>query len=341
MSAGRSQRVRDAYEGGLTPRDISCRLARRVDALVLDLLPGGHREGHEWRCGSILGEAGGSLGVHLIGDKAGVWSDFSTGQEGQKGDALDLVRAVLGLEMAEALIWARRWLGLDEGEPRGESRDKERSARLAPAPRPHPVIYPEYCRKAWAAATPIGDTLGECYLDSRGLCFTDHEGVVLRFAERHARRTPAGDLEHHPALLALLSDIQTGKPSGLINIYLKSDGGDRLRDPKGKTCWGRAAGSAVMLSAFDDPTLGLTICEGIETGIALLMGDLAPVWCCGAAGNLAALPVLSGIQALTIAADADEPGQKAADAVGMRWREAGREAVIIAPPTGDWADGRR
>src|SRR5207253_10367725 len=86
-------------------------LAARIGQLVADLLPAGHREGHEWRCGSIAGEAGDSLGVHLTGSKAGVWSDFSTGD--QRGDALDLVRAVLGVEMGEAL---RRWLGIDGGE---------------------------------------------------------------------------------------------------------------------------------------------------------------------------------------------------------------------------------
>jgi hypothetical protein len=95
-----------------------------------------------------------------------------------------------------------------------------------------------------------------------------------------------------------------------------------------------------MLSAFDEPTYGLMICEGAETGVALMMADLSPVWCCGGAGNLAAFPVLGGIEALTLAADADEPGQNAAESVVTRWREAGRDPVIIAPPAGDWADGR-
>src|SRR5207237_3577877 len=129
--------------------------------------------------------------------------------------------------------------------------------------------------------------------------------------------------------------------SGLINVYMRADGADRLRDPKGKTSWGRAAGSAVMLSGFDESTLGLTICEGVETGISLLMADLAPVWCCGGAGNLAAFPVLGGLEALTIAADADASGQNAAARAAQRWREAGRDVVVIAPPSGDWADCRR
>src|SRR5205823_10692260 len=116
---------------------------------------------------------------------------------------------------------------------------------------------------------------------ARGLRFTDPRGVVLRYADRHPRRNAAGELEHHAALLALLSDIRTGEPSGLINVYLRRDGVDRLRDPKGKTSWGSAAGSAVMLSPFGDVTMGLVISEGVETGLALLMADLAPVWCCG------------------------------------------------------------
>ena len=93
--------------------DISCQLAAHVDALVRDLLPAGHREGHEWRCGSVAGEPGDSLGVHLVGNKRGVWSDFGTDQ---KGDALDLVREVFKLDMGEAIGWSRRWLGLDEGD---------------------------------------------------------------------------------------------------------------------------------------------------------------------------------------------------------------------------------
>ena len=126
----------------------------------------------------------------------------------------------------------------------------------------------------------------------------------------------------------------------VANTFLRPDGLDRLRDKKGKTSTGRARGAAVMLSAFDEPTMGLVICEGAETGISILMAGLAPVWALGGAGNLAALPVLGGIEALTVAADADEAGQKAAEATAERWRAAGREVAIVTPPAGDWADRR-
>jgi hypothetical protein len=97
---------------GIDAKDISRLLATRIESLVLDLLPAGKRDGHEWRVGSIGGEPGNSLGIHLTGAKAGVWADFSSDH---RGDALDLVRAVLRVSTAEALRWARRWLGIEEG----------------------------------------------------------------------------------------------------------------------------------------------------------------------------------------------------------------------------------
>jgi putative DNA primase/helicase len=317
----------DAIDG---PRAISRMLAERVDQLVADLLPAGYREGHEWRCGSVAGEPGDSLGVHLTGSKAGIWSDFAAGTA---GDALDLVRAVLGLGMGEALVWSRRWLGLEKGDAALPRRPASASSTMPPDP--------NHWRAPWQKARPIADTLAAVYLDARSLRFDDPKGEVLRFIARHRRRNPAGEPEHHPAMLALLRHVRTGEPCGIINVYLAGDGSDRLRDKKGKTSWGRAAGAAVMLSAFDEPTYGLTLSEGVETGIALWMAEQWPAWCCGGAGNLTTFPVLSGIECLTIAADPDEPGQRAAATAAERWRGAGREVAIITPPAGDWAQPER
>jgi Toprim domain len=318
----------------LLPRaeDIARMLAGRIVELVGLLLPEGHREGrHEWRCGSVGGEPGGSLGVRLSGPKAGVWSDFSTGQ---KGDALDLVRAALGNSIVEALAWSRRWLGLADGDAAIPVRPASPSgAEPAPADR---------WSRPWGAARPIAGTLAETYLAARGLHFDDPLGLVLRFATRRARKSPDDVLERHPAMLCALRAVQTGEQVGIINIYLRPDGNDRIRDKKGKTTTGRAGGAAVMLSDFADVTMGLTVAEGVETGVALWMDEQRPVWCCGGAGNLAAFPVLGGIEALTVAADADPPGQQAAETVTARWRAAGREATIIIPQkNSDWADPRQ
>jgi hypothetical protein len=306
-------------------------LADNILALAPDLLHGGHCEGHEWRAGSVAGEAGSSLAVHLSGQKSGVWSDFATGEA---GDALDLVCATLGVDMGEAMAWARRWLGIDDGAAALPIRSLSTPKAIELE-----QDQPDRWRHPWGGARPIALSLAEAYLAVRSLRFNDPDGRVLRFAPRRARKNPVDNqLEHRPALLAALSDARTGKQRGLINIYLRADGSDRIRDKKGKTVTSRTQGAAVMLSNFDEPTAGLILCEGVETGIALLQSEMRPVWACGGAGTLATLPVLGGIEALTIAADADEPGQRAAEALAERWRQAGREVSIVAPPAGDWAE---
>ena len=52
--------------------EIVDRLTGNIAALSECLFPNGRREGAEWRCGSVQGEPGKSLGVHLAGAKAGV-----------------------------------------------------------------------------------------------------------------------------------------------------------------------------------------------------------------------------------------------------------------------------
>jgi hypothetical protein len=50
---------------------LSAMLADRIDSLCAELLPAGTREGHEWRIGSVAGERGRSMAVHLSGPKPG------------------------------------------------------------------------------------------------------------------------------------------------------------------------------------------------------------------------------------------------------------------------------
>ncbi|MBE1159632.1 toprim domain-containing protein [Dyella acidiphila] len=91
--------------------EIAQRLSAQVDAVVRMLLPNGKRQGQEWRAGSSEGEAGQSLGVHLTGDKAGVWSDFSTGES---GDLIGLWMASRKLSLRDACKEAMDYLGIRE-----------------------------------------------------------------------------------------------------------------------------------------------------------------------------------------------------------------------------------
>lgn len=99
--------------------DIKRALAASALAVAEHLLPGGRKERDEWRAGSTAGDKGDSLGVHLSGQKAGVWSDFATGEG---GDLLDLWRAAKGCDLPAALDQAKKWLGIVDPTPYREPR---------------------------------------------------------------------------------------------------------------------------------------------------------------------------------------------------------------------------
>lgn len=89
--------------------EIKRKLADRAQSVAEYLLPRGRKEANEWRAGSITGEAGQSLGVHLSGDKAGIWADFNGGKG---GDLIDLWAVTRGIDLSKALDEARGWLGI-------------------------------------------------------------------------------------------------------------------------------------------------------------------------------------------------------------------------------------
>jgi twinkle protein len=91
--------------------EIARLLAGDVEGVCRYLLPGGKRDNHEWRAGSVGGESGKSLGVHLTGEKAGIWADFAG--DG-KGDLLDLWRESRGVDLPDAMREACAYLGIPE-----------------------------------------------------------------------------------------------------------------------------------------------------------------------------------------------------------------------------------
>jgi twinkle protein len=114
--------------------DLAVRLADQAEDVARYLLLAGHRKGHEWRVGSVNGEPGNSLAVHLTGTKRGIWRDFA-GDDADKGDLVSLWFRVRGAGRTDAEIFAdiRDYLGLKAvsrparrktSGPRREARDR-------------------------------------------------------------------------------------------------------------------------------------------------------------------------------------------------------------------------
>jgi hypothetical protein len=189
--------------------------------------------------------------------------------------------------------------------------------------KPAPVIEPsvdvsslvdverriERARCIWLDSVPIGGTLAEIYLTSRGLAY---DGDALAFY------APAR------AMVALMTDATTGEPCGVHRTFLDANGAKL-----DKKMLGRARGAVVRLWDHEVP-FGLAVGEGIETTLA---ADFRPAWACLSANGLATLPVIPHVLSLTIFADNDVKGAgfKAANRCGERWHAGGREVTIAAP----------
>ena len=97
---------------------------------------------------------------------------------------------------------------------------------------------------------------------------------------------------------------------------------------------GPSAGAVVKLSPDEDVITALAIGEGIETALSMPMLPECfgvPVWACLSAGNLAAFPVLAGVEVLWIAVDNDPPVK--ASAPPKLWLTAGPMPVARFSPS--------
>lgn len=169
----------------------------------------------------------------------------------------------------------------------------------------------------WDKAQPIKGTLAERYLQSRNCMLPPADGD-LRFLSASG--------EHPASMLARITDSVTCEPISLHFTQLARDGtklGRRL------LAGHRKAGGVVRLWPDDTVTYSLGIAEGIETALSLAHGH-APVWAAIDASNLAAFPVLAGIETLVISTDGDDAGIESAATCAERWNSAGKHVLLVA-----------
>jgi hypothetical protein len=316
------QRIADR----VAPSDIARVLAERIEDVALTLKgeKPTYRHGSEIRYGARM-----SLSIVVRGSDRGSWFDH---EAGIGGDALGLVAHLRQQGPGDAIDWARRHLGIGNGE----TLPKSPTWRLEAQTVPEPKKTLDFARRVWREAVPAAGTMVETYLGSRGLTLPARK--ILRFHPACRR-----DKERLPAMIALMQDPATGEPVGVHRTFLRADGQGKA---PGQAKMMLGGSGVIRLSPDSEVTTGLGIAEGIETGLSIIQAaGWSPVWAAGNAGGIATFPILSGIEALTIFADGDAAGVKAATSCAARWREEGREVTMRAAPAGlDWNDvatGRR
>jgi twinkle protein len=167
-------------------KDIARMLAADAESVCRYLLPQGKRDGHEWRAGSTGGEPGQSLGVHLTGDKAGIWADFAG--DG-KGDLLDLWRATRSVTLPDAMREACAYLGV--AEPTFAS-GKAPPCKPTPAPKVDEV--PRGSVSAWLEDRGLSTAALEAYrVGSQGdeivmPFYRDGDLVAVKYRNVHDKR---------------------------------------------------------------------------------------------------------------------------------------------------------
>jgi putative DNA primase/helicase len=194
-----------------------------------------------------------------------------------------------------------------------------------------PAATADLWKEVWREAEPLNH-LALSYLASRGINELPLPNVhdVLRFHPR----CPFGPGEKRYCMIGLLRNVITNTPQAVHRTALTPEG-----KKLGRKVLGSKSGAAVKLWPDDEVSAGLVIGEGLETALsaATRIADggtlLRPAWAVGDAGNLAAFPVLPGVDSLTILVDHDESGtgQRAALECSRRWTNAGQEVFRIIP----------
>lgn len=193
----------------------------------------------------------------------------------------------------------------------------------------------DYWRAIWDGCRPLSGTDGAAYLLARR-CVLPPDDSALRF-HPCLKHFPSG--QAGPALVALVTNITTGEPQTLHRTWIKADGRKADLDPPRMLIGDdhQKQGGAIRLWPDEAVTSGLAVGEGIETCLSLAHA-FTPVWALIDAGNLAALPVLPGVESLLIARDRDPTGEKAAHECAARWVAAGAAVRLTAQAANDIND---
>ncbi len=312
--------------------ELAQRLAREAEAVCRHYLSNGHREGRYWLIGDVRNTPGRSMFVRLTGcdsgkGAAGKFTDAATGDH---GDLLDVIRERCGLvDFADIADEARRFLAMPKPDPEQAPRHRPSSA---------PAGSPESARRLFSMAQPIGGTIAEAYLRTRGITAL-HKAGALRFHPRCYYRPHAdAPTETWPALIAAVTDLG-GRITGVHRTWLDPSGKDKAPVDTPRRAMGHLLGHGVRFGVVTDV---MAAGEGIETMLSLpcVLPSL-PLVAALSANHLAAVLFPPTLRRLYIAHDKDPAGNAAAMTLTERAQTAGIEALRLSPTLGDFNEDLR
>ena len=300
----------------ITPDTIATAKQRSIVALVgreVKLVPRGHE--HVGLC-PFHKEKTPSF---YVNEKKGVYHCHAC-QVG--GDAIDYARHAYGLTFPEAI---RRLAGDDE------------LGRIKITPRDQPEDNSERIRQAqtiWTASQPIGGTIAETYLRSRGITIPLPDTLRFHPSLQHSTGLRL------PAIVAGMAVAPSRIIAAIHQTFIKIDGSGKIPLSTPRLTLGPAKGGAIRLSPWRDGSL--VIAEGIETTLSAMQLFGLPGWSARSDGGIRSLVLPDEVRDVMICADNDANGvgQAVAEVTAEKWRGEGRRVRIELPECvgTDWND---
>ena len=183
-------------------------------------------------------------------------------------------------------------------------------------------------RELWRKAVPVQGTPAHAYLRARGITIEPPPSLRYLAAAKH---TPTGLIL--PALVAGMTRWPARRVEAVQRTFLSVDGSDKARVSQPRMTLGPARGGAIRLAPIGTD---LALCEGVEDGLSVMQATGIPTWAClGTSGmHAVVLPPLPSASTVTIFADGDEAGEKAARKLAKRLTGEQRRVSIARPPLG-------
>ena len=183
----------------------------------------------------------------------------------------------------------------------------------------------------WKQTQNAEGTIVETYLQNRG-----YFGIIPKDLRFHPSLYHTSSKAFFPAMVAKVTRSHDNMLLGIHRTYLAKDGTDKAAITPNKMMLGNVTGGAVQFSEIKGESLIIT--EGIETALSVMLASdvRETIWACLSASLMDSLllPPLDKVNQITIAADNDGAGLKAAYECAEQWQRKGRIDKIALPPKG-------
>ncbi len=251
-------------------------------------------------------------------NKNGKWADFAIGDKG--GDFISLYSYLHKITYYQAALALTQQ---SDFSPMPHS--KHSKVPKVNAPKTTDQARLDFVNKLLNSAVVIKDSLGDKYLQSRGI--TIDLPSDLKFSSSHRY---VATQQNYPALLASARCSNTNKVTALHRTYLRHDGLGKANISSPKMMLRSLNGGLVQLCP---PATRMAVGEGLETCLSYMQLTGVATWSALTSGNLSKAILPSLAREIIIVTDNDSAGKKAARKLAERLDIEGRSVrIAMSPP---------